>query len=52
MAREFLPYDLDQQYLLPPSLKDWLPAGHLVFFVSDVVDSLDLSAILCEYEKD
>jgi transposase len=51
MAREFLPYDLDQQYLLPPSLKDWLPAGHLVFFVSDVLDSLDLSAILCEYEK-
>lgn len=51
MAREFLPYDLDQQYLLPPSLKDWLPAEHLVFFVSDVVDSLDLSAILREYEK-
>ena len=51
MAREFLPYDLDQQYLLPPSLRDWLPAEHLVFFVSDVVDSLDLSAILCEYEK-
>ena len=52
MAREFLPYDLDQQYLLPPSLKDWLPAGHLVFFVSDVVDSLDLSAIMAEYQKD
>lgn len=52
MAREFLPYDLDQQYLLPPSLKEWLPAGHLVFFVSDVVDSLDLSAILSAYQKD
>ena len=52
MAREFLPYDLDQQYLLPPSLKEWLPAGHLAFFVSDVVDSLDLSAIMDTYEKD
>ncbi len=52
MAREFLPYDLDQQYLLPPSLKEWLPAGHLVFFVSDVVDSLDLSAIMGHYQKD
>ena len=52
MAREFLPYDLDQQYLLPPSLKEWLPADHLVFFVSDVVDSLDLSPIMREYEKD
>jgi transposase len=52
MAREFLPYDLDQQYLLPPSLKEWLPADHLVFFVSDVVDSLDLVPILREYDKD
>lgn len=52
MAREFLPYDLDQQYLLPPSLKEWLPAGHLVFFISDVVDSLDLSAIMEHYQKD
>ena len=52
MAREFLPYDLDQQYLLPPSLKEWVPAGHLIFFVSDVVDSLDLSAIMRDYEKD
>jgi len=52
MAREFLPYDLDQQYLLPPSLKEWVPAGHLIFFVSDVVDSLDLSAIMRDYQKD
>jgi transposase len=52
MARDFLPYDLDQQYLLPPSLKEWLPAGHLAFFVSDVVDSLDLSAIMDPYQKD
>jgi transposase len=52
VARDFLPYDLDQQYLLPPSLKEWLPADHLVFFVSDVVDSLDLSAIMGEYRKD
>lgn len=52
MAREFLPYDLDQQYLLPPSLKEWLPADHLVFFVSDVIDSLDLSAIMRTYQKD
>lgn len=52
MAREFLPYDLDQQYLLPPSLRDWVPEGHLVWFVSDLVDSLDLSAILSTYGTD
>jgi len=52
VARDFLPYDLDQQYLLPPSLKEWLPADHLAFFVSDVVDSLDLSLIMDTYQKD
>ena len=52
MAREFLPYDLDQQYLLPPSMKDWVPEGHLIWFISDLVDSLDLSAILSAYNKD
>lgn len=52
MAREFLPYDLDQQYLLPPSLRDWVPEGHLIWFVSDLVDSLDLTAILASYDKD
>ncbi|NLV72599.1 MAG: IS5/IS1182 family transposase, partial [Actinobacteria bacterium] len=52
MARDFLPYDLNQQYLLPPSLKEWLPADHLAFFVSDVVDSLDLSLIMDTYQKD
>jgi transposase len=51
VAREFLPYDLDQHYLLPPDMRDWLPAGHLVWFVSDVVDALDLSAIADTYEK-
>jgi len=51
VAREFLPYDLDQHYLLPPDMREWLPAGHLVWFLSDVVDALDLSAVLDGYEK-
>jgi len=50
MAREFLHYDPDQQYLLPPDMRDWVPEGHLIWFVSDLVDSLDLSAILSPYE--
>ena len=37
--------------LLPPDLREWLPEGHLALFVSDVVDELDLSGILTEYEK-
>lgn len=51
MAREFLPYDPDQQFLLPPSMREWVPEDHLVWFVSDLVDSLDLSGILAVYEK-
>jgi transposase len=52
MARDFLPYNLDQHYLLPPDLREWVPENHLIWFLSDVVDGLDLSAILRTYEKD
>ena len=52
MAKKYRPYCPDQMFLLPPSLHDWLPEDHLVYFVSDVVDQLDLSAIESIYEKD
>ena len=52
MARAFRPYNLDQQLMLPPNLRDWVPEGHLALFISDVVDqSLDLSAIVKRYEE-
>ncbi|MGJ5820108.1 IS1182 family transposase [Paludibaculum fermentans] len=44
--KRFRPCDLDQPFLLPPSLQDWLPEGHLARFVANVVDALDLSPIL------
>jgi len=49
--RTFKPYDLDQPYLLPPDLRSWLSEGHLALFVSDVVDALDLTPILDDYER-
>lgn len=52
MAKTYRPYCPEQLYLLPPSLQDWLPEHHLVYFVSDVVDQLDLSKIESYYEKD
>jgi transposase len=52
MAKTYRPYYPDQMFLLPPSLRDWLPENHLVYFVSDVVDQLDLSKIESVYEKD
>ena len=45
----FRPYEPDQQLLLPPSLRDWLPDSHLVYFISDTVDELDLTEIEDSY---
>lgn len=50
MSKTFRECDLDQQLLLPPNLREWLPEGHLALFISDMVDALDLSAILETYE--
>ena len=52
MAKTYRPYVPEQDLLLPPSLRDWLPEDHLAFFVSDLVDHLDLSAILKIYEEE
>jgi len=45
MGKGYRPYYPDEELLLPPSLRDWLPEDHLAYFVSDVVDNLDLSAM-------
>jgi hypothetical protein len=37
MAYNFLRDNRDQPFLLPPDLRDWLPKGHLAWFVLDVV---------------
>lgn len=52
MAKTYRPYVPEQDLLLPPSLRDWLPERHLAYFVSDVVDQLDLSAITAVYEAE
>ena len=49
--RTFRPYDPEQPFLLPPTLQEWLPAEHLVYFISDLVESLELTAILSWYDK-
>jgi transposase len=52
MSKTYKPYQPEQDLLLPPSLKDWLPEKHLAYFVSEVVDELDLSGIEAVYEKE
>src|SRR4030081_1491586 len=49
MGKGYRPYHPDQEFLLPPSLREWLPENHLVYFVSDVVDNLNLSALDAVY---
>ena len=49
MATSFRPYAPDQEMLLPPSLREWLPEGHLAYFISDTIDALDLSAFFARY---
>jgi transposase len=50
--RKYKPYDRDQEYLLPPSLREWLPEGHLAYFIIDLVEQLDLSEIHASYGGD
>lgn len=51
MGKTFRAYDMNQQLLLPPDLREWLRDDHLALYVSDVVEALDLSAIINKYEE-
>ena len=52
MSKTYRPYVPEQDLLLPPSLRDWLPEDHLAFFVSDLIDQLDVTAITTVYEAE
>ncbi len=49
MSASYIPYCPGQQQLLPCALQDWLPEGHLAYFISDTVDSLNLGAFHARY---
>jgi transposase len=49
VSKTFRPYEPDQIFLMPASMRDWLPSDHLAYFISDVVDHLELSAIMERY---
>jgi transposase len=51
-TQNFITCDRDQELLLPPSLKDWLPNDHLAWFVLEAVDELDLSDFYADYRED
>ena len=51
MNTSYAPYQPDQQYLMPCSLQEWLPRGHLAYFINDTVDQLDLRAFHARYAR-
>jgi hypothetical protein len=51
-GQNFIGCDRDQSFLLPPDVRDWLPDGHLVWFVLDAVAGMDLSGFYCAYRAD
>ncbi len=52
MGARFIGVDREQVFLMPPSVRDWVPDGHLVWTVLDAVGELDLSAFYCAYRAD
>jgi transposase len=52
MATSYRPYAPDQDLLLQPRLQEWLPEGHLSYFINDVIEELDLGAFYEPYEGD
>jgi transposase len=52
MAQNFIACDREQELLLPPSLREWLPEGHLAWFVLDAVGEMDLDAFYAGYRDD
>ena len=52
MPVSYMPYLPDQDFLLPHTMREWLPEGHLAYFINDTVDSLDLAAFHARYAKD
>jgi transposase len=52
MPQHFVACDRDQAFLLPPSLRDWVPTGHLVWTVLAAVEEMDLGAFYRAYRDD
>ena len=52
MAQNFIACDREQELLLPPSLREWLPEEHLAWFVLGAAEEMDLAAFLASYRDD
>lgn len=51
MSASYIPYHPEQQQLLPSAMQDWLPQGHLAYFINDTVaGSVALSKNLASWQ--
>lgn len=51
MPTSYLPYEPDQDLLLPHSLREWLPQDHLAYYINETIEALDLGAFYARYEE-
>ena len=52
VSQNFLACDREQVFLMPPDVREWLPEGHLAWFVLDAVGEMDLAAFYAAYRAD
>ena len=52
MNKTYREWSPDQAYMFPPSPRDWLPEGDLVYFIAETVATLDLAPIFAHYERE
>jgi len=52
MGKTFRSYEPNQMFLMPVSMREWLPDDHLAYFISDLVDEMDLSRIISHYKDE
>ena len=52
MGQRFVACDREQSFLMPPDVREWLPANHLAWFVIDAVNEMDLTAFYAAYRFD
>ena len=51
MAYHLVPWDREQGYLMPPSIREWLPEGDPAWFILDVVEQMDLREFYGAYRE-
>jgi transposase len=52
MAQNFIGCDREQAFLMPPSLREWLPEDHLAWFVIEAVEEMELDEFYADYRED